>query len=372
MAAFPWLVQNHGRGLLKLPSVLRRHNPQTAATPAMPGAAPPTGATLVDSLRSLPDPSTDAFLVASREWAAQVTQSPETLGPIVRDAALDPDIRLRALYILLFHLRRTHDFREYRAWVDSTRAEFSTYPLFYTFDVAYERSLGDDRRSMDRALRAATRAVESFPDSPGVLHQFGEVAITAAELYEGIPAQVLRDAEAAVDRAISLAVTEQPHYWATRARLQAHRGDFSAARRSVAEAIEAEPSNGPHYAVRVTEYQLVQMRVTFMEERERIERRDREVHEEFLSIRQQLISVLGLLAAVIAFITTTVQIATRTTFSDAARLLVMTGAMILLIFSGFSYAFRIANGRRGLAMSGLGLVLLFVALSYPALARHLQ
>jgi hypothetical protein len=52
-----------------------------------------------------------------------------------------------------------------------------------------------------------------------------------------------------------------------------------------------------------------------------------------------VIELLGLLAAVIAFLGTSIQIGKAFTFSEAARLMVISGGAILIIFSSYSMIF---------------------------------
>ena len=205
------------------------------------------------ALQDLPSPDTNEFLVASRKLDATLRPSPDLLGRILKKEALDQPVRFKALYLLLLQLRRQRDYREYRQWVDRFRSELARYSLFHTFEVVYQRSLGEDRRSMESAIREASRAQQELPGIPGVLHQYAELVATSSEQHHNISKTDLESVDKAVRRAIAVSQEPQPHYWTILARLQAAQGEYIAARRSIAEAIELEPSAGQDYALRQTE-----------------------------------------------------------------------------------------------------------------------
>lgn len=69
-------------------------------------------------------------------------------------------------------------------------------------------------------------------------------------------------------------------------------------------------------------------------------KRQAEVMEQASQLRAQVIEVLALLAAVIAFITTGVHVATVQPFIDAARLMVLSGGVLLVVFAAFANLFR--------------------------------
>lgn len=326
-------------------------------------------AAVMEQLAALPDANTDAFLVATRSLAAHLPNAVDFLPTLIRDSTLPIRVRFNALYLLLFRLRRLRDFADYRAWVDDSRREFGGEPLFHTFDAVYHRSLGEDRRNMERAIRASRKALTALTDFPGVLHQFAELVASHGELHYGAASTDLHQAEAAVKRAIDLSSEPQPHFWATLGRIQALQGEFDDARRCIAEAIELEPSSGQDYALRLTEYQIQDARISFLRERERSERRDREAREELHTIRGQLLEVLGLLAAIIAFIVTAIGLASGKDFRESSRLLLLEGGIITCVFAGFAYMFRIASLRRVTLPLLLGAGLVASALLYSEWSR---
>jgi tetratricopeptide (TPR) repeat protein len=326
---------------------------------------------VVDRLHALPSPNTNEFLVATRELAAELGDADETLETVIGESSLAEQARFNALYLLLFRLRRRRDYHEYRQWVDRYRLEFSKFPLFHTFEVVYQRSLGEDRRSMEQAIRESGRALEELPDFPGVLHQYAELVASSSERHGNIATEDLERAVRSARRAIALSDRPQPHFWSTLARLQAALGDYSSARRSIAEAIELEPSEGQDYALRQTENLLIEARVYFAEAQARSAAREEEARNELTEVRTQLLQLLGLLAAIIAFLTTSVTVARTgdTSFAEKTRMLLITGGVIVLTFTAFSFCFNVANIRRLWPPALLSLLLIAGGIWYDALVN---
>jgi tetratricopeptide (TPR) repeat protein len=173
------------------------------------------------------------------------------------------------------------------------------------------------------------------------------------------------DGERAVRKAISINPL-YAKYHATLARLLVAQKRFTEAKDEITRAIELEPSTGSHYALRVGDYQDTRTSITFAERSEvlRQEQHDvlasfEHVRGQFEGLRLQVVELMGLLAAVIAFLVAGVQIATKMTLAPASALMgVVTGSLITS-FAAFSLLFlpdrRI---RRGVALLVLGLVII--------------
>ena len=123
-------------------------------------------------------------------------------------------------------------------------------------------------------------------------------------------------------------------------------------------AVELEPSDNPQYAIRLGDYQEIRTRVGFMEQTTRIRQQQEEALQRLEEVRLRVVELLGLLAAVIAFLVTGTQISQGLKFEDGARMMVVVGGMILLVFSAYSMVFY--SGRVRLVQTlvlGLGLLL---------------
>jgi hypothetical protein len=303
----------------------------------------PPFVTIEQQLAALPATGNGEFFAASRSAAERLKDHQQDLLALSADRSMPVEARLKALYLALHTIRRRGNLIDYRRIVDECRRVLGHYPIFRTFEVVYERSLGDDERSMARAVRASRRSLECYGDSPGVLHQFAELVVTEHELHRSAKRDALHEAERAVERAISLSPEHAPRYWNTLARVQSLLGDFLSARRSITEALELEAKATPDAEARLSEHQLVQTRIHLAEDRQRAETRDKEARSELYAIRTQTLEILGLLAAIIAFLTTSVSITSGQSFQDAVRLLVVSASLIVIVFSVFAYAFRVSS-----------------------------
>ncbi|MCK9896125.1 hypothetical protein [Frankia sp. AgB32] len=207
--------------------------------------------------------------------------------------------------------------------------------MYFFLQAEYYATLDDDPANLDAALIFAVEAVERLPGVPGVLHLAAQII---ADRYEREPDQERRqllDAERYIRQAIALSEGQYARYHATHARIATLRGAFAAARASIARAIEDEDSTGPEYALRVGDYQLIRARIHFAQEGERLAARQEAAVQELRQVRGQVLEVMGLLAAVIAFITTAANIAAGQPAQPAAGLLTLAGGVALLVFWGF-------------------------------------
>ncbi|WP_163552454.1 hypothetical protein [Candidatus Frankia alpina] len=213
--------------------------------------------------------------------------------------------------------------------------------MFFYLQAEYYAALGDDPANLDAALTFAVEAAERLMGVPGVLHLAAEIIADRHERDPGSDPRLLLDAERHVRQAIALSDGRYPRYHtthtthATHTRIATLRGAFTAARASIARAIEDEDSTGAEYALRIGDYQLIRSWIQYAQEAERLGARQEEATRELRQIRSQVLEIMGLLAAVIAFITTAANIAAGQPARPAAGLLTLAGGVTLLVFWGF-------------------------------------
>jgi hypothetical protein len=207
--------------------------------------------------------------------------------------------------------------------------------MFFYLQAEYYAALGDDPANLDAALTFAVEVVERLASVPGVLHLAAEIIADRHERDPDSDPRLLLDAERHVRQAIALSDGRYARYHATHARIATLRGAFTAARASIARAIEDEDSTGAEYALRIGDYQLIRSRIQYTQEAERLGARQEEATRELRQIRSQVLEIMGLLAAVIAFITTAANIAAGQPARPAAGLLTLAGGVTLLVFWGF-------------------------------------
>jgi tetratricopeptide (TPR) repeat protein len=167
-----------------------------------------------------------------------------------------------------------------------------------------------DLASLRSAVEYSRQAVELLPSVAAVVHQLAEFWTEYVERVDTPPAERdLEEIERHVDRAIALTHGTAAHYFETKGRVLAIRGEFEAARSAVAQAIELEPRSSRDYLRRLTRYQTTRVRVDLMKERARWRRAHEDFRAELAEFKGQQLQLLGLLAAIVVFIVTAGNIA---------------------------------------------------------------
>lgn len=244
--------------------------------------------------------------------------------------------RFVALYSLLLRLRREERFGEYGALVRQVEGEFGTEPYFHTFRAILARVRGD-LASLRSAVEYSRQAVELMPNVAAVVHQLAAFWIEYVErLGTPPPPRDIDDIERHVDRAIALSHGTIAHYLETKGRVLATRGEFEAARSAVAQAIEIEPRGSRDYLRRLTQYQTTRVRIDLMEEHTRWQLAHQQFRAELAEFKGQQLQLMGLLAAIVAFIVTAANIASQTGGVDGIRLIMVASGTIAVVFGTFS------------------------------------
>lgn len=206
-----------------------------------------------------------------------------------------------------------------------------------------------------------------MPEVPAVVHQLAAFWIEYVERLDTPPAaQDLDDIERHVDKAIPLSHGAVARYFETKRRVLAVRGEFEAARSAVAKAIEIEPRD---YLRRLTQYQTTRVRIDLMEERARWQRAHQQFRSELAEFRGQQLQLPGLLAAIVAFIVTAGNIASRAEGVDGIRLIMAVSGAIIVVFGTFSLLNN-SSVRKVLVAITMGCSLIAVGLLLPALGLH--
>lgn len=290
---------------------------------------------LVERLAALPPETDPSYGVAARALLSEPTATDEALAAVLEDASCPEQVRFNAFYCIQARAWRRKDLRSHRANTDRYQSVFGGHAMFYFMQAEYYASLDSDPANLDAALTFALESVQRLSTVPGVLHLAAEII---AELHERDPEadpRLLLEGERFIRQAIALSHGTYPRYHATHARIATLRGAFSSARASIARAIEEEDSSGPEYALRVGDYQLIRSRIQHAQQTEQLRVRQKEATDELRRIRAQILEIMGLLAAVIAFITTAANIAAGQPARSAAGLLTLAGGVTLLVFWGF-------------------------------------
>lgn len=317
---------------------------------------------LAAALSGLGEPQDDAFELGVRGFI-------DTHGPSVPELEAlfdDQHVGWVAFCVAMAAAWRDQDFQVFRDLLNTHRVRFGHEPVFGSYDA--QSTIGTrDTSELRRGLDAARSAIKRLRTRPGLLHTFAVIAVELAEL-ESATEDELKEAEGAL-RTASRQHPDYAKYFATRARILSHQDNFAEAYRNVAIAIDLEPSSGRHYALRIGEYQATRMDIAFRENARKIDARVAEsarafasLHEEMASTRGQLIEILGLLAAVIAFVVTGAQISVKATAVDSVPIMGAVGAAIVLAFSSLSLLYGSVARRTAAAWLMAGSVVLLLLL----------
>jgi tetratricopeptide (TPR) repeat protein len=289
----------------------------------------------------MPPPEDLTYESAKQELLAAGLPTRVALRALIND---DEDtIAYNALELELTLLGRDRDFSEYRSLVTASRARFQKIPRFLSLEAQACR-WSTDEHTLRTGLEYAKKAREALPNSPAVLNTFAAIVVLLAEQGKATE-QWLAEAEEALRHASYLNPTYSKYHHIL-AQILLHQKRYEEAQQAVSQAIELEPSTSPHYALRIGDYQDTRMAILFNQRSDQLQREHKEVigtitrmRTEFEAMRSEFILLLGLLAAIVAFVVTGVEVAKAQTLSNAAGLMIIIGAMISGVFASFRLIF---------------------------------
>jgi hypothetical protein len=310
----------------------------------------------------MPDPAARGFPEAIRRLESRLAVPEAAFRAALDQTGADRAYRFAALYGLLHRLRREERYDEYRQIVQQYEADFGTEDYYETFRVVAVRGPGVDRDTLLRALAHSERAVRALPEVAGVLHQFADVVTALCDMAAAVSPELVGRAERRVSRAIEITVGRYPHYYATRARLRLEAGDTTGARADIGLAIAREDGTARDFARRISKYEGIRLLISIQERQQDLLRTAAGVKSEITDLRREQVQMLGLLAAVVAFLSASVGIAARATLSDGVRLILVSGGVISTVFAALAVAFGGARPARWLPAAITGLVLVGLAL----------
>lgn len=321
--------------------------------------------TAMAALAGLPDDRDPRYPVAVRELVETLAEPEPMLREILADGLASHQVRFNALYAVLFRLRREERHGDYADLVRANEHEFGDEPYFYTFK-AIVASHGASPASLRSAIEYSREATRVLPNVAGVLHQVAVIIVAYYELVAEQPSDtVIDEAQSYVDRAIALSYGEVGHYFETKAMVLALRGDFTSARSTIAEAVELESRSSRDYMRRISEYNTTRVRIDLLAERARWLRSQDDFRSELNRFRSQQFQLLGLLAAVVAFVSSASNIASQTRGSMGLRLMISMSGAVIVVFASFTFLTTRVSTRAIIAV-GFGLLLLFFGLNFPS------
>lgn len=286
-------------------------------------------------LAAVPVPSDPGFPQAVRRALDDIEDPEPALRAIVEEVSVRPRARFAALYGLLLRMRREDRYGEYARLVTEHEEEFGSQPYYHTFRAIMAQTKGD-LASLRSAVEYSRQAVSLLPEVAAVVHQLAAFWIEYLERLETPGVHDLDEVERHVDRAVALSRGGIAHYFETKGRVLALRGEFESARAAVAHAIELEPRTSRDYLRRLTQCQATRLRIDLLEERARWAASHDQFRAELVEFKGQQLQLLGLLAAVVAFIATASNIAGQVGGRDGIRLMMVASGAMAVVFGTFS------------------------------------
>lgn len=327
---------------------------------------------IYESLDKLPSELERSYAFEVRELVKNLSDPIKALSQVLEDELFPTQIRFNAFYGIVTTLWEKQEFKKYREFVDKYETIFGRKAFFDTFKCQYYSCLGS-KGNLRIALDYAHKAKEKAPDLPNVLHLFTRTVIENSEvLKKPMKEKYFIEAEDAINKAISISQESYARYFATKAELLILMDRFEEASDLIRKAIEIEPATHPSYTLRIGNYQDIRLKITFLDYTKKIKYHYLDSLNKLEEVRLRVIELLGILAAIIAFLVTTIQVGKGLVFEEAARLMIISGGVILIIFSSYSVIFFRETKLSQILVLFFALVIVITFISYPEIKQLLS
>lgn len=294
----------------------------------------------------------------------------EVLQEVLEDDQQEAKIRSAAFAALLAYLWRWRDYQRFRQVFDSYHDTFVeiSLSLVALYQGMYDLSRISYPGGRQQAMESARIAKEKMPRMPGALNLFAEVIAIASERGDVADAD-LDQAMEAIERAIDID-PRYAKYYSNRARILAVKGRFDESYRDIDKAIELETSEYDEYLLRIANYESIRTSIQLMERSVEINRQAEAMRQEqeraskqLGSMRGETLTLLGLLAAVIAFVVPSVQLVSNLQSAEAGLLMTFMAGLILVVFGAFMELIQPGERwqRKGVLVVSIGLSMVLLA-----------
>lgn len=309
-----------------------------------------TAGSVAQRLDALPSPDDPWFPPRLNDYIFHVSNIRTVLDTIVKDTTKPLEVRFKAFYGYLNHARRSLDISEYDGYYDSHQGSFGSFailPLLHSQRYLNHIQAGEYNDSLAlMAQHFASIALQQLPNHFGVnAHWATVIAAVQSKLpREERDQALIRRAITAQDVALVDSQNRYPRYFATKAQLLELAEDWDGALAAIGRAIDLEDSSMADYAVRVGQYEAMRSEIqaerrfqNFLargnDELSTLRTEFSRVSTELAEMRNSTLTLVGLLAAIVAFITTSTTLLTRLSVHDAIRFTAISSAGILFVFT---------------------------------------
>ena len=265
----------------------------------------------------------------------------EVLNIISDDKEREAEVRVAALATSLASLWRWRDYQQFRKVFDKYRNTFSEADslLKSLYQGMYDLSQVSSPGGFKRALESAKEAKEVLPNTPGALNLYTEVVAVIGERDE-VKEEELEQAMLSIGKAIGTDPKYAKYYY-NRARILALQGQYNNSYQDIDKAIEIEIFD-EHTLWRVTSYEEVRIKVRLQQRSVEIQQQADEMKQEQERARKQMsaargetLTLLGLLAAVIAFVVSSIELMSDLQSVEMGILMTIMASLILVVFGTF-------------------------------------
>ena len=309
---------------------------------------------VIEQLRKLPDPDAPEFPPRLGDLVSSTDDIRHELEGVLDRPDEDARVRFSAYYGLLVHARRLKDLSLFDEVFHKHWEEFSDRKIALLLRSQYFLNRPDQPGSLICALDFAEKAHEQLPGHYGVDSHLARVITEMEERAAEPDVRRLREALDLIERSISLSAGTYATYYANRGRVLSLLGEYDDAFEALDEAIDREPSTSDSYAVRIADHQIAKMRIEMRRQVLELHNEQRKALASLREIRTEVLTILGLLAAVIAFLVTGVQVGIKGNTKDAAQLFGVLGGVIVFVFACFSILFDPRERRQKFLAAGVG------------------
>lgn len=286
------------------------------------------------------------------------------------EQSIEPKVRSAAFATWMTFLLRWRDYKHFRNVFDTYHNIFrevspSLVSLYQGMrDLSQVSSKGDRQR----AVESAKVAMKAMPDMPGALNLYTEAIATSGERGDMVEDDLDRALEA-IENAIKFD-SKYAKYYANRARILALKKRYEESYRDIDNAIDLEPSDNDEYQLRISKYESYRTFIQLEERSSEIEDQANKMKQEqeraqnqLSAMRGETLTLLGLLAAVIAFVVPSVQLVSNLQSAEAGVLMTFMAGLILVVFGAFMELIHPDTKWRpkGLFVVGVGILLVTLA-----------
>lgn len=317
---------------------------------------------IVSQFSALPRQEDPRWGIMAREIGGKYEEC--ELTAVYTDTRIKDDIRFGCFYVVQTRLRGHNDYAQFKKNVQKNLNEFKNQPMFSFMRAETYGDVSGDSNSRELAIELARQAVEELPNTPGVHHLLAEYLLESVEIGTLISPgdkekERLNEAQLMVDSAITLSDGTYGKYFATKGRILSALGSNELALANFDKAILIEDGRDSSGKDKIRSYQAYRREVATKKLAQEVFKENKSAITEFRALRGELLSLLGLLAAVVAFISTSTSIATNFEIEDAILLEISSAGAIIVVFAIFSQLFvRKYRTSQLLLALGTGLVLL--------------